>query len=105
MQDWCADRLRDDCITILGQASIGCGPVLTPADVCGDALGLRGSFLREVPFPGSQPVPVAPPPARLSQGSVALARPPTLGEHSDAVLADYGFAVAEIAALRGAGTI
>lgn len=105
MQDWCADRLRDECIEILGRANIGCGPVLSPAEVCADTLSLRSSFFNEVEFPQSNPVPIAPPPAHLSQGAVQLSRPPTLGEHNDAVLADYGFDAAEIAALRAASQI
>lgn len=105
MQDWCAGRGRDECIEILGRASIGCGPVLSPAEVCGGALDLRRTFLREVEFPGSAGVPIAPPPARLSRGTVALSRPPLLGEHTEEVLADYGFAAEEIAALRAAGAI
>lgn len=105
MQAWCAERSRDECIEVLGAASIGCGPVLTPAEVMGGALGLRETFMRDVPFPDSAPFPFVPPPARLSEGSVALSRPPLLGEHSEAVLAEYGFAPAEIEGLRAAGTV
>ena len=68
-------------------------------------MGLRETYLSDVPFPESNPVPIAPPPARLSRGSVALDRPPLLGEHNDGVLADYGFAPEEIAALKAEGTI
>lgn len=105
MQDWCADRTREDCIRIMGEASIGCGPVLSPAEVMGGALDLRQTFMRDVAFPGSDGLPIVPPPARLSRGSVEVARPPLLGEHTDAVLADYGFDTAEIAALRAAGAV
>jgi crotonobetainyl-CoA:carnitine CoA-transferase CaiB-like acyl-CoA transferase len=105
MQDWCGDRSREECIDILGRASIGCGPVLSPAEVCAGALDLRRAFLREVDFPGSDSVPVAPPPARLSHGTVVLTRPPLLGEHSDEVLADYGFGPDEIAGLKAGGIV
>lgn len=105
MQGWCEGRTRDDCVSILSAASIGCGQVLAPAEVTGNAFGLRETFLRDVPFPGSAPVPIAPAPARLSQGAVDLTRPPLLGEHTDAVLADYGFSAAEIATLRRQGTL
>ena len=105
MQEWCAGRSRDECVAILSAANIGCGPVLAPAEVAANALGLRETFLRDVPFPDSAPVPIAPPPARLSRGSVSLGRPPLLGEHSEAALADYGFSAAEIDALRAEGTI
>lgn len=105
MQAWCAERSRDECIEVLGRASIGCGPVLSPAEVVGGALGLRQGFMREVEFPASNPVPIVPAPARLSHGTVPLSRPPLLGEHSDEVLRDYGYAAEEIASLRAAGTI
>jgi len=105
MQAWCAGRGRDECIEILSKASIGCGPVLSPAEVMSGAMDLRATYLRDVPFPGSAPVPIAPPPARLSHGAVEVTRPPLLGEHSDEVLSDCGFTSEQIAGLRGTGTI
>ncbi len=105
MQAWCENRHRDACVEVLSAASIGCGPVLSPAEVMGGAMNLRATYMRDVSFPNSTPVPIAPPPARLSRGAVELARPPLLGEHTDAVLADYGFDTGEIAGLRAAGTI
>ncbi|WP_347511064.1 hypothetical protein [Phaeobacter sp. CAU 1743] len=68
-------------------------------------MDLRATYMRDVPFPESNPVPIAPPPARLSRGAVEVDRPPLLGEHSDEVLADYGFAPDEIARMRAEGTI
>ena len=105
MQTWCENLRRDECVEILSAASIGCGPVLSPAEVTSGAMGLRATYMRDVIFPDSKPVPIAPPPARLSRGAVELARPPLLGEHTDEVLADYGFDTAEIADLRAASTI
>lgn len=105
MQEWASTRDRAECLEILGQASIGCGPVLTPAEVVRGELGLAELFLPRVPFPTSEGVPIAPPPAHLSEGSVPLTRPPLLGEHSDEVLADYGFAPEEIAVLKASGTV
>lgn len=105
MQDWCAGRSRDDCIAILGKASIGCGPVLTPEEVVNGSLDLRATFMDEVDFPESSPVPITRAPARLSAGMVPVSRPPLLGEHSDEVLADYGYSQDEIAALKAAGAL
>lgn len=106
MQDWAAVRDRAECLEVLGQANIGCGPVLQPAEVTGNALGLADLFLPRVAFPGAEAgVPIAPPPARLSEGSVPLSRPPLLGEHTAEVLADYGFAPDEIAGLKASGTV
>lgn len=105
MQAWCAERSRDECVEILARAGIGCGPVLAPAEVTAGALDLRRTFMREVAFPESRPVPVAPPPARIAPGMIDMARPPLLGEHTHDVLADYGFAEGEIAALARSGAI
>lgn len=105
MQEWCAHKSRDECIEILSKASIGCGPVLSPAEVMNGAMDLRATYLRDIPFPESNPVPIAPPPARLSRGAIDISRPPLLGEHTDEVLADYGFDANEIVDLRNAGTI
>ena len=105
MQAWCDGRSRDECVEILSKANIGCGPVLSPAEVMGGAMDLRATYLRDVPFPGSDPVPIAPPPARLSRGAVEVTRPPLLGEHTDEVLTDYGFTADEITNLRADGTI
>lgn len=105
MQDWSAGRSREECVHILGKANIGCGPVLTPAEVVGGELGLRGIFMRDVAFPGSDGVPIVPPPAHLSNGTVEVDRPPLLGEHSEGVLVDFGFHRDEIDELRRTKTI
>jgi crotonobetainyl-CoA:carnitine CoA-transferase CaiB-like acyl-CoA transferase len=105
MQEWCMGKTRDACIEILSKANIGCGPVLSPAEVMSGTMGLRDRYMTDVPFPDSNSVPIVPPPARLSRGSVSVSRPPLLGEHSDEVLADYGFNADEITALREGGTI
>lgn len=105
MQEWCEGKSRDECVAVLTKASIGCGPVLAPAEVMGGAMDLRATYMRDVAFPDSNPVPIVPPPARLSNGSVELSRPPLLGEHSEEVLSDYGFTAEEITLLRDGGMI
>ena len=58
-------------------------------------------------YPGlPNPAPVARAAVRLSEtpGEIA-SRPPTLGEHTDHVLAELGYDAADIAALRTVGAI
>ncbi len=105
MQEWANTRPRATCLEILGKASIGCGPVLAPSDVIAGEMDLVNTFMRQVPFPGSNGLPIAPPPAHLSAGSVELDRPPLLGEHTAEVLTDYGFTPDEIVRLTTAGTV
>jgi crotonobetainyl-CoA:carnitine CoA-transferase CaiB-like acyl-CoA transferase len=106
MADWSKDRSRDECLERLVAANIGCGPVLSPAEVVGDAMGLSATFLEPVDYPGSQGVRIARTPVKLPEGiRTDVSRPPLLGEHTDVVLAEFGFADDEIAALRRDGVI
>lgn len=107
MADWCRDRTISDCLDALNSANIGCGPVLSLAEVVGGAMGLSEIYFDKVPYPGSaNPVPMARPPAKLpDEFRAEMTRPPLLGENTDSVLTDYGFSQDEIAALHSAGVI
>jgi crotonobetainyl-CoA:carnitine CoA-transferase CaiB-like acyl-CoA transferase len=107
MADWCKDLTLSDCLERLNAASIGCAPVLSLAEVVGGTMGLSDIYFDQVPYPGSKsPVPIARPPAKLPDDMRAeMQRPPLLGEHTDAVLADYGFSQDEIAAMHRDGVI
>jgi len=101
MAAWSADKTREQCLALLVEAGIGCGPVLSPAEVMSGALYLSETFLETVHYPGSNGIPIARAPARLSHGaSDAISRPPLLGEHNDDVLIDFGFSADEISTLR-----
>lgn len=101
MSEWAAGRTREECLALIAKANLGAGPVLSPAELLGGAMGLSESFLDDVAFPGTTSVPAPKPPVRLSHGTVEnAAPPPVLGAHTDEVLARYGFAAAEIDALR-----
>ena len=106
MSDWARERSREDCLSVLVAAGIGCGPVLSPAEVMSGVMGLTETFMRTIPYPGSDGIPVAVAPAKLSRGQHdETTRPPLLGEHNDQVLAEFGFSPEEIGDLRGAGVI
>jgi crotonobetainyl-CoA:carnitine CoA-transferase CaiB-like acyl-CoA transferase len=104
--DWAHERTREECLSILVAAGIGCGPVLSPAEVMSGSLGLTETFMSTIAYPGSNGIPIAHAPARLSQGQKKeLTRPPLLGEHSDEVLGEFGFTQQEIGELRTAKVI
>jgi crotonobetainyl-CoA:carnitine CoA-transferase CaiB-like acyl-CoA transferase len=106
MSDWTASRSRDECLSELVAAGIGCGPVLAPAEVMADTMGLTTTFMSRVDYPGANGIPIAHAPAQLSQGARrARMRAPLLGEHSEEVLSEYGFSAEEIAGLRNSGVI
>ncbi len=99
---WCAVRHSSELVAVLGEAKIPCAPVLSPQQVLEhpqvQALGL----LQDTDYPGlPRPAPVAAVPLWLSgTPPVPRLRPPLLGEHTDAVLAEAGYSAEQIAGLR-----
>ena len=107
MARWCAERGTQEIIDILGAAMIPCAPVLSPQQVLDhpqvQALGL----LQATDYPGlAVPAPIAAVPLWMTETQpVPRLRPPTLGEHTDAVLTELGYRADELATLRRDGVI
>ncbi len=102
MGRWCAERTTSDALEILGGAMIPAGPVLTPQQVLDDPHIQAMGFFQPIDYPGlPRSAPVTRAAIKLSETPGAIEqRPPTLGEHTDAILGDLGYDLAAIAALR-----
>jgi crotonobetainyl-CoA:carnitine CoA-transferase CaiB-like acyl-CoA transferase len=86
---------------------IPAGPVLSPQQALDHPHIRAAGFMQDVDYPGlPRPAPVVRAAVRLSEtpGEI-VTRPPLLGEHTDVVLAELGYDVAAIAALRQGGII
>ena len=107
MARWTGLRTSEDALSELAAARIPAGPVLSPQKVLDhehvQAMGLIQPT--EIPHMGVT-VPLTLPPVNLSQSPAQIRAPaPDVGEHSAQVLAEIGYAQAEIAALVEAGAI
>ncbi|MFD0690695.1 CaiB/BaiF CoA transferase family protein [Actinomadura fibrosa] len=109
IEGWAAGLTKAEACEALGAAGLAAGPCLSDEEVVADPHVRARGMLVEVPRTDGveQPVLVPGNPVRMSAAPVpAERRPPWLGEHTDAVLADeLGLSAAELKALRGDGVI
>ena len=107
MSEWCSARTREQAVAELEAARVPCGPCYRLDEVLTDPQVNSRKLLEAVEYPGgTKPVPIAGTPLRMSETPARTPRrAPTLGEHTDDVLAELGFTIEDIAAFRGAGLI
>ncbi len=99
--------MRGEAIEELERARIPCGPVYDLDEVLDDPQVRARELFGQVAY-GSAPrtIPISNSAVRLGGRPAPLRRPaPTLGQHTDEVLAELGFSTAEIAGFRAEGVV
>lgn len=101
--EWTRGRTRADISAVIGN-HVPFAPVMTAADIFSDPHFSSRSMLAHVPFPGApEGLHVANTPVRMAHAvSGVRDRAPLIGEHADAILAEFGFTADEIQTLGGA---
>lgn len=105
--DWCRSRTTAEVLDALAAAGVPAGPVLDLDTAVSHPQTAAMGFLRPLGYPdiaGTAP-PVARFPVAMSGHAPPHRRAPTVGEHTDAILAELGYDSGAIAALRAAGVV
>jgi crotonobetainyl-CoA:carnitine CoA-transferase CaiB-like acyl-CoA transferase len=107
MSRWCAERTTAVALEILAKARIPSGPVLKPQQTLDDPHIQAMGFLQPTEFPGApKPAPIAKAPVWLSGTPGPIRRrAPTLGEHTEQILAKLGYDKKAITELRKKGVV
>src|SRR5881296_4684615 len=107
MSAWTMQRTTEQALKELEGAKIPAGPLYTPQQALDDAHIRRAGLLVDTEYPGvARRVPLAPTPVDLSETPGRFRhRAPTLGEHTNAILGEIGYSMAEIDALRKKGVV
>ena len=101
-----ASRDAADWVARLNDADVPSGPINDMAEVFADPQVLAREMFVELAQPTLGVVKTTGVPVKLSASPGAVERlPPDLGADTEAVLAEFGFAAAEIAGLRAAGAV
>ncbi len=99
---WCAERTSAEVLEAMEAARIPAGPVMTPQQALDDPHAAARNLFQQMEYPGAdRPAPVMDTPVSLSRtpGQVRD-RAPTLGEHTDRIMAELGYSPDQISELR-----
>ena len=102
MQAWTITRTTEEVVSELDHARIPCGEVLSPQQALEHPQVHAMNYLTDIEYPGvdgSYPLPRLPLEfSKIKQ--VKPKRPPTLSEHTDAILGELGFSSEDLASFR-----
>ena len=102
MQKWCEARTVSEALEQLEANRIPAGAIYTPQQTLEDKHVKEAAFFHSMEYPGAdKPIPVLQEPVKLSRTPLTIRRrAPQLGEHTDEILAELGYAPEAIEKLR-----
>ncbi|MBN2437768.1 MAG: CoA transferase [Deltaproteobacteria bacterium] len=99
-------RTYDEWIEVLGRTRIVWSPVTSPLEVTRDQQAVANEFFVDWDHPDYGPIKVLNNPIKLSKTRAEITMPaPRLGEHTEEILKDLGYAGDQIQAMKTSGTV
>ena len=102
LAEWCSERTSKEVLDAMEEVRLPAGPVLSPQEVLEDPhIAAKGLF-QSIEYPGlDTPAPVMQTPVELSETPGEIrSRAPTLGEHTDEIMQELGYAESTIRDLK-----
>ncbi|WP_233866442.1 formyl-CoA transferase [Paraburkholderia adhaesiva] len=105
IERWTMNRTKFDAMAVLNRYDIPCGPILSMKEIASDDSLRASGTIVEVEHPVRGKYLTVGNPIKLSDSHTEVTRSPLLGEHTDEVLAEFGYSGDDIRSLRAAGAI
>jgi formyl-CoA transferase len=100
IEEWTMTKTKFEAMDILNKFDIPCGPILSMKEIAHEPSLRETGTIVEVDHPVRGKYLTVGNPIKLSDSPTDVTRSPLLGEHTDEVLAEFGFSQNEINELR-----
>jgi formyl-CoA transferase len=100
VEEWTVTKNKFEAMALLNEHDIPCGPILSMEELMNEPSLRSTGTIVEVDHPARGKYLTVGNPIKLSDSPTDVTRSPLLGEHTDEVLAELGYAAADLAALR-----
>jgi formyl-CoA transferase len=105
IERWTTTKTKFEAMAILNKYDIPCGPILSMKEIAEEPSLRKTGTIVEVDHPVRGKYLTVGNPIKLSDSPTEVTRSPLLGEHTDEVMAELGYASEQIAHLRAVGAI
>jgi formyl-CoA transferase len=105
IEKWTMTKDKFEAMGILNQLDIPCGPILSMKEIATEPSLRASGTVVEIDHPARGKYLSVGNPIKMSDSPTEVTRSPLLGEHTDAVLAQLGYAAADVARLRAVGAV